>query len=132
MPCVEGALRAGDELHQRIADPGVRCYYVWLPVLPGDSAEGASWNEISMKRRGVRHYWDPELAFSRHMASALRLKAEPPGIAWDMYLLYPRGDVALETPEFWMHQLDTEQGPRLDVAVLETRVREFISGGGPT
>jgi hypothetical protein len=95
-------------------------------VLPADSAEGASWNEVSLKRRGVRHYWDPELAFSRHMASALRLKAEPEGVAWDMYLLYPRGDVAIERPEFWMHQLETAQAPRLDVGVLEERARALL------
>jgi hypothetical protein len=99
---------------------------VWVPVLPADSAEGASWNEISMKRRGVRHYWDPELAFSRHMASAVGLRAKPEGVAWDMYLLYPRGDAALEEPEFWMHQLDTKQAPRLDVGVLEERARVLL------
>ena len=94
---------------------------------PEDSEAGASWNEVSLKRRGVRHYWDPDLAFSRHIASALELVAIPPGIAWDMYLLYPRGDVSIERPDFWMHQLNTTQAPRLDVPTLEARVRQLLA-----
>jgi hypothetical protein len=97
-----------------------------VPVLPGDSEAGASWNEVSLKRRGVRHYWDADLAFSRHVAGALNLQAEPPGVAWDMYLLYRRGDVAIEQPDLWMHQLETEQAPRLDVPVLEERVKTLL------
>jgi hypothetical protein len=67
------------------------------------------------------------------MASALGIaEANAPDgtqtrrIAWDVYLLYPRGSAAIERPEFWMHQLDTSLAPRLDTAVLFERVRALL------
>lgn len=119
--CVTGALRAGHELMQKIADPGFRCYYVWTPILAADSEAAARYNEGAMQQRGARHYWDPDRSFERHMAVALGLD-----VAWDLYLLYPRGDPAIEQPDFWMHQLDTDKAPRLDPEVLKNRITEKL------
>jgi hypothetical protein len=48
------------------------------------------------------------------------------GIAWDVYLLYGRGDQEIEKPGFWMHQLDVETSPRFDPAVLAARAQEML------
>jgi hypothetical protein len=81
-----------------------------------------------MKRKAARHYWDARLKFARHLGATLGLADVKPGIAWDTYLLYGRGDVAVEEPTFWMHQLQTDVAPRLDVEELRTRIRALLRG----
>jgi hypothetical protein len=115
-PCVDGAFRAGGGLLSRIENPEFRCYFVWLPVLPADSEPAAVYNEAALKARRGRHYWDSEKRFSERIAAAMDVP-----LAWDMYLLYPRGDVTIDQPTFWMHQIDTDKAPRLDVDVLAER-----------
>lgn len=119
--CVDGALRAGHEMMTRVADPGFRCLYVWVPILAADNEAAANYNEAAMKQRGARHYWDPSRRFERHMADALGLD-----VAWDLYLLYPRGDPSLEQPVFWMHQLETALAPRLEPTALHERITELL------
>lgn len=87
-----------------------------------------------MNRRRARHYWDPELRFAQHMGSALGIGRVNPrngqpteGIAWDSYLLYPRGPAAIETPSFWMHQLGIDSAPTLDPATLQAEVRRLLT-----
>jgi hypothetical protein len=55
------------------------------------------------------------------MADALGLD-----VAWDLYLLYPRGDPSLEQPVFWMHQLETALAPRLEPTALHERITELL------
>lgn len=120
---MDGALRAGHELLQAVADPGFRCFYIWLPALAADNEAAASYNEAALKARGARHYWDPDARLGTHLGDALGLE-----LAWDTYLLYPRGQASIEHPAFWMHQLDTDLAPRLDVDVLRGHIQTLLSG----
>jgi hypothetical protein len=86
-----------------------------------------------MNDPGALHSWDADLTFARHMGSALAIgPSNTPdgtttlGIAWDVYLLYGRGDQEIEKPGFWMHQLDVETAPRFDPTVLAARAQEML------
>lgn len=110
-----------DELLEALPGRDFRVYCVWEPVLLADTEEAAAWNEISMKRRRMRHYWDPQQTLAQHLAKPLGIE-----LAWDVYLLYPRNELELEQPTFWMHQLDTDRAPRLDVDVLRQRAADLL------
>ena len=111
----------------------VRRYYVWLPVLATDDLQAAKAAAIQVNDPGALHFWDANLTFSRHMGSALNIgPSNAPdgtttvGIAWDVYLLYERGNQDVEKPGFWMHQLDVRSVPRLDPAVLAARAQGML------
>lgn len=53
-----------DELLEALPGRDFRVYCVWEPVLLADTEEAAAWNEISMQRRRLRHYWDQERALA--------------------------------------------------------------------
>jgi hypothetical protein len=85
-----------------------------------------------MNDPGALHSWDADLTFAQHMGSALAIgPSNTPdgtttlGIAWDVYLLYGRGDREIEKPGFWMHQLDVETAPRFDPR--RRRAQEMLS-----
>lgn len=107
-------------LLEALPDRDFRVYCVWVPVLLADNEAAAAYNEISMKRRRMRHYWDPQQLLAKQLARPLGIP-----LAWDVYLLYPRGEMDLERPAFWMHQLDTNLAPRLDVDVLRDKTLEL-------
>jgi hypothetical protein len=109
-----------DTLLEALPDRDFRVYCVWVPVLLADNEAAAAYNEISMKRRRLRHYWDSQQLLAKHLAKQLGIP-----LAWDVYCLYPRGDMELEKPAFWMHQLDTDFAPRLDVGVLRDKALEL-------
>jgi hypothetical protein len=75
---------------------------VWLRILRRDlpSALPAARRTLSDAR--VRHFWDPAALSGRWFAKILPLTIGGP--AWDVYLLYRRGQPWGEAPAFWMHQ----------------------------
>ncbi len=117
-----GASGAGAELLRALPDAELRAYFVWVPMLPGDSvAAAAAAAEQRAERRG-RHYWDGERGLSRRLAEELAMGVR---FAWDVYLAYGRGEAAVGQPAFWMHQLPgVTLAPRLDVGVW----REGVEG----
>jgi hypothetical protein len=111
-----------DTLLEALPGRDFRVYCVWTPVLLADNEAAADYNEISLKRRRLRHYWDPHQRLALHLAQPLGIP-----LAWDVYMLYPRGEMEIGRPAFWMHQLDTTLAPRLNVDILRDRASALLS-----
>ena len=115
------------------ADPAagdLRGLIVWLPMLPGDSAESAVRQSEVFQDARVVQGWDPHRQIGDIFAGTLKLTRT----AWDVYLLYPpgaewRGD-APPPPAFWMHQLTPDWGAdqqlRLDPDTLSREVLKSL------
>ena len=91
---------------EKIADPGLRVYVVWLPVLGNDARSRA--NEITAAIPDPRaiHFWNRDQRLGKIYAKVLGLTADQ--CAWDVYLLFPQGirwEAGAPTPVYWMHQL---------------------------
>ncbi len=122
--CLAGASGAGAELLKAVPQAELRAYFVWVPMLPGDSAEGAAGAAARCAEGRARHYWDGERALSRRLAERARMGVEQ---AWDVYLAYGRGQADLAQPAFWMHQLPgVTAAARLHVAEWRRRVEELL------
>lgn len=112
----------------------LRAYVVWVPMFRGmerDVARASA--EVPDPR--ARHYWDGESRLMKGYQETLQL-AEP---AWDIFLLYDR-DARWEgdrppVPAYWMHQLGSEDeprvpGPYLDGPVFLERLRQVLGPAG--
>ena len=132
--CLAGASGAGAKLLAALPHPDLRVYYVWVPMLPPDEEAAADALAARFEEPRALHYWDGERALAHEMALALRISArdslgagDGPGLAWDVYLTYPRGAVGVTRPAFWMHQLGVTHAPRLDAAAFRQRVEELLA-----
>ena len=106
----------------RIADPTLRVYFVWEPVLETDTLAAARKSAATVVDRRVEHYWDEGLRLGHRVGEVLGLPtSEPPdrtsGLAWDVYLVYGAGERwwsggAFPAPVAWWHQLDAVQVPQ--------------------
>ena len=122
--CLAGASGAGAELLKSVPQSELRAYFVWVPMLPGDSAEAAAGAAARFAEGRARHYWDGERALSRRLAERVRMGVE---YAWDVYLAYGRAQADLARPAFWMHQLPgVKVAPRLDVGEWRRRVEGLL------
>ena len=70
---------------------------------------------------------------ARRAGDALAIPAGPSigvaggfGLAWDVYLAYPRGAVDLTRPAFWMHQLAVTHAPRLEGEAFRQSVSALL------
>jgi len=121
-----------DEVVKKIAAPDLRAYVVWVPVLPDDDAQAAARAARRFSDPRLVQYWDPDRALGWTLGKALGL---PPrghgswGVAWDVYLVYPRGAAwkTVTEPALWMQQLEdvpASKAPKLDGGAL----REVVEG----
>lgn len=103
-----------NEVLRQVPAPDLRAYVIWLPVLDGDDEAAARASAARLSDLRVRHYWDGTRAFGTALGRTLTINPsqfEPGqafGLAWDVYLLYPRTarwDATIPAPGFWMHQL---------------------------
>ena len=131
--CLAGASGAGAELLAAVPHPDLRVYYVWVPMLPPDDEAAAAAVAAHFAEPRALHYWDSERRLARLLGEALAIPAGQSlgvesglGLAWDVYLAYPRDAAALEAPAFWMHQLGVTHAPRLDAAAFRQRVEELL------
>jgi hypothetical protein len=138
MMCVSGASRAGAEVLARMPTARLAAFYVWVPVLPGDSMDVAGTRSLVWAEPRAQHYWDAGREFAQHLGEALEITAAEsqgagagPGIAWDVYLLYAPGDRRIEKPDFWMHQLYIERAPRLKDVEWQRWVEQAVRQGHP-
>jgi hypothetical protein len=132
--CLSGAMSAAQTVLSLPRADDFRLYILWLPVLEGDTPQGAE----QMQERlpiddRLRHFWDHDLMLSREYHRVLQLgqRPRPHHIAWDIFLLYEAGTVWNEEPpmpEFWMHQLFLEDVPELDATVLKRQLERSLRG----
>ena len=131
------------EVLARVPSEDLRVYMVWLPILGSDTQEAAGESANAVGDRRVTHYWDPELMFARSLGEVLSIPPSPrrdqgfrTGVAWDVYLAYPRGVTWAGAPPskaFWMQQLSqvtAEQAPELDGARLREHIESLLAPGG--
>ena len=83
--------------------------FVWIDMLEGDNAQAAK--RVSLQfppTPAIEHFHDPERRLGSAIAHHMGASAK---VAWDFYLLYPKGlewnDVA-PAPVAWFHQLQDE------------------------
>ena len=132
--CLSGAMSAAQTVLSLPRADDFRLYILWLPVLEGDTPQGAEQMQerLSIDDR-LRHFWDHDLMLSREYHRVLQLgqRPRPHHIAWDIFLLYEAGTVWNEEPpmpEFWMHQLFLEDVPELDATVLKRQLERSLRG----
>jgi len=97
-----------DEVLRKVADPRLRVYVVWEPILPKDRAEAVADAAAVMagETRAVQ-YWDAGAVSGKAYRQSLDLPLK--SAAWDIYFLYPPGvkwEADPPAPSFWMHQLN--------------------------
>lgn len=101
----------------------LRGFIVWLPMKASDNAASAAAQAASFQDARLAEAWDGERAAGALFARMLKLK----GIAWDVYLLYPRGERwegdAPPEPSFWMHQLQSDDGADQKLCLDPARLR---------
>lgn len=134
--CLAGASRAGAELLEAVPHTDLRASFVWVPVLPADSARTAAGAARRFAAPRAAHYFDGERALARSLGEALGICAKEslgveggPGLAWDVYLAYGRGPAELTRPALWMHQLGVQHAPRLDAAAFRERIERLLAAG---
>jgi len=115
---------------ERISDPNLRAYIVWLPVLPSGAHEAAAQRETKRIRdnRAVQ-FFDAEARAGKAYSSILHLPSGLP--AWDVYLVFGpevHWEGSPPAPTYWMHQLGRAGPPelRLDGEQLERVVRSLL------
>src|SRR5215831_13211525 len=116
---------------ERISDPNLRAYIVWLPVLPSGAHEPAARRaaERIPDSRATR-FFDAEGRTGSVYSSILHLPSGLP--AWDVYLVFGaevRWEGNPPAPTYWMHQLGRAGPPelRLDGQRLERVVSSLLS-----
>ena len=116
---------------QEIADPRLRVYAVWVPMLSGQEKDVPVATRLMPDGR-TTHYWDEGGTLVRAYTQALSLAED----AWDIYFLYgPDARWEAEAPpkpHFWMHQLGSRDqprvaGPYLDAAVFADSARLLLN-----
>jgi hypothetical protein len=73
------------------------------------------------------HFWDKDQTLGKIYAKVLGLP--PDDIAWDIYLLFPRGvrwDVKAPAPAYWMHQIFYPSANYLDGRKLRLEVEKLL------
>ena len=119
---------------ERISDPNLKAYIVWLPVLPSSAHEPAARREAGrMPDSRAMRFFDPKAQVGRLYSSILQLPLGLP--AWDVYLVFGpevRWEGRPPAPTYWMHQLG-RAGPaelRLDGERLALVVSGLLSKSG--
>jgi hypothetical protein len=111
-----------------VAHPQLRAFFAWVPMLPADTEAAAKAAGERFAEARASHYWDAHRHLSREMGSVLGVGAAAvDGLAWDVYLAYPRGEADIRRPEFWMHQLDLAHAPRLNPSAFRQRVSALLN-----
>ncbi|HEX2569165.1 MAG TPA: hypothetical protein VH877_06350 [Polyangia bacterium] len=140
-----------DDVLAPLPQTDLRVHLVWVPILDSDTQAAAEEAMAAMPKNDPRihQYWDT----GGQLATALgRVLGIPPrrgdaaasspsssgasGLAWDVYLLYPRqarwpAAGAPPAPARWMHQLNqvtSAQAPFLDGSELRRWVGAPLPG----
>jgi hypothetical protein len=122
--CRRGVAAVVRDVLGSLRSPKLRAYFVWVPILAGDTQEAARLEASLYPDRRIAHFWDEGAHLSSDMGVRLGLKR-----AWDVYVLYDRRARWNSSPSLWMHQLDeVHDAPWLDSVKLRQRVEELLSG----
>ena len=113
----------------QIADPRLRVYVLWGPML-GDETEASTHRAAShLPDPRVMQFWDPTPAMAKRIGQSVGLKDTA---AWDVFLAFPAGERWADpapAPAYFIHKRD-DQLPRdrsFDAAKLRDRVRDLLA-----
>ena len=116
-----------------MGDPRLRVYVVWVPIIRSDKRPPDPSTRSLVPDKRASHYWDAKPALPLAFREPLGLPEEH--VAWDAYLLYPKGITWEDTPPkpaYWEHQLTAVTiAPHLDPKTLARKLREIIDGETP-
>lgn len=96
--------------------------------MPSDTKQDAILASTEYSDTRINYFWDPEMI----AADPFRKKLGLSRFAWDVYMLYDRGEKwkkdSPTEPNFWMHQLmgADELAPVLDSVVLRWKTEALI------
>jgi hypothetical protein len=126
--CLEGTIKVQQAILDHEKSRGLAAYFVWVPELGAQSKDVPGGMALAPDKR-ARHYWDENEVLSIAYGKSL----PTPGVAWDVYMLFPRGvrwdSPAPPKPVYWMHQLaGVTNAPHLDPDVLKTHVDGLLAG----
>ena len=113
---------------ERISDPGLRVYVVWLPVLGFDGKKTAAAAAGLIPGARAAHFWDRDQRLGKVYAKVLGLP--PDEFAWDVYLLFPVGvrwAADAPVPVYWMHQMFYPSENYLDAARFKVEVEKAMA-----
>ena len=112
----------------KLADPTLRVYVVWGPMLEKETKEDVPAATAFLPDRRATHYWTPVHTLAEAFEKPLGLKGTR---AWDTYLLYPRGQQwggEPPVPAYVMHvgkPLPADH--RLNGEKLEAETRKLVA-----
>jgi hypothetical protein len=115
----------------KIKDPELRVYVVYLPILGGDQESSVSSATKQIPDGRVSYFWDSKGELGQGYSRVLQV---PEGkTAWDVYLVFDRNPEWKESapvPNYWMHQLwalwDVAPERRFDADKLAGEVKRFL------
>jgi hypothetical protein len=104
--CIRGASEIQSKVLEKIKNPDVRVYAVYLPILRGDAESSVTAATKRLPDGRVSYFWDGKGETAQSYAPVLKLPAGY--VAWDVYMVFNR-DAEWKTeppaPDYWMHQL---------------------------
>jgi hypothetical protein len=118
--CLRGVSEVNSVLFARQPDPRLSPFVVWVPKVRGKQSHIA-FATRSIPDARASHYWDNRGRLMEAYQELLHL----PEDGWDLFLLYgpeARWEGPLPPrPRFWMHQLGTEEKPRVNGEYLDAQ-----------
>lgn len=110
----------------RIPDPNVRVYLVWVPAVEIDTLENAKARTYLMPDPRVTQFWTETPSLSEAFKTSLGLQS----IAWDVFLLYRPGvtwQSPAPAPQLIMHNRgDLPPDQHLDGIKLSAEVQKML------
>jgi hypothetical protein len=120
----------------RIKDPELRVYVVYLPILGADKESSVSSATKQIPDSRVSYFWDGKGELGQGYSRILQM---PEGTtAWDVYLVFdrdPEWKKSPPVPTYWMNQLwalwDVAPDRRFDADKLAGEVKKLLQPGTP-
>jgi hypothetical protein len=104
--CIRGASEIQSKVLEKIKNPDVRVYAVYLPILRGDKESDVPLATKRLPDERASYFWDGKGEMAQSYAHVLKLPAGY--VAWDVYMVFNR-DAEWKNdppaPDYWMHQL---------------------------
>jgi hypothetical protein len=113
---------------EKVSDPRLRVYVVWLPILGFDGKKAAAAATGLIPDSRAAHFWDREQGIGTVYVKVLGLPPEE--LAWDVYLLFPGGarwQAEPPLPAYWMHQVFYPSDNYLDGSKFRVEVEKLVA-----
>lgn len=113
---------------EKVSNPRLRVYVVWLPILGFDGKKAAAAATGLIPDSRAAHFWDRDQRVGKVYAKVLGLP--PDEFAWDVYLLFgesARWQTEAPVPAYWMHQVFYPSDNYLDGSKFRVEVEKVVA-----